>query len=213
MRLSNRIKIPVAALFVACEIALYITFMAGSLDYDTDIAVKYSSVCICAFFALLCCYSLEPTDFLLLGAMVFTIVSDWFLLVTGENIVVGLSTFIVAQLLHFVRISIIRRKVPIVSIILRVVIPVVAIVVMAFMDDLLCAETVLVAIYFSQLVMNFADSIVLCKKSRLYILLCVGMFLFICCDINVGLYNLSAVTDVKLSSSVINFAEYAMWAF
>ncbi|MCD8205134.1 MAG: lysoplasmalogenase [Clostridia bacterium] len=213
MTISKKIKIPVTAAFVACELALYIAFMTTLLDYDTDIAVKYSGVCVCALFALLCCYTLDIRDFLLLGALIFTGVSDWFLLVTGENIIVGLSTFIVAQLLHFVRLSLERGRMPKVSVILRVAIPVAAIVALAFIDDMLCAETILVAIYFPQLVMNFVDSIPLCVKDRRCILLAVGFFLFMCCDVNVGIYNLAGVVDVSLPDSLLKFSEYAMWAF
>ncbi len=210
MKAKRVIKFAVTAVFIAAEVALYLTFMLG--DSGNSDAVKYSGVIVCAVFSLYCCKNLRLCDFLLAGAMVFTVISDWFLLITEENLEIGLATFIIAQLLHFARIYVLRKKRPYVSLISRLLLCCAVIVVLYFLSALELL-TALVAVYFCNLLINFLDSFLLLKINKLYALLCLGLLLFICCDICVGLYNFGRVLSISIPAAVINFADRGMWAF
>lgn len=212
MKAKKVLKYAAAAIFVAVEIALYITFMVGGLSKSEANAVKYAGVILCAVFALYCCKNLRPCDFMLFAAMVLTVVSDWFLLITDENIEIGLSTFIIAQLLHFARIYVLRKKRPYVSAISRLVLCAAVITALHFLSALTLL-TALVAVYFCNLLVNFADSFLLLKVNKLYALFSLGLLLFICCDICVGLYNFGKVLSINIPVSVRNFADKGMWAF
>ena len=131
---------------------------------------------------------------MLSAALSLTLVSDLFLLVLGKFFEVGLVTFIGAQLCHFARIK--RTKAwTIVSILLRALLPSIAIIVLAT-TSMVNALYVLVSIYFVQLVMNFAESFasVVVTKTKVervrMAVLALGFLLFIGCDICVGLLNL-----------------------
>lgn len=201
---KSRLSILIPAIvFVATELVLYALFLAedfASADVGENVWLKYSTVCLafaCAayFFFLSLFGKADWKDgVLLLAGLAFTLVSDMFLLVRGEQFEAGVATFICAQLCYFLRIN--RTKLWWwLSIGLRVVLPAIAIIVLAS-QDMLDALYILVAIYFVQLVMNFAENVVVAilakgKRERVQaVLLAIGFLLFIGCDICVGLTNL-----------------------
>ena len=126
--------------------------------------------------------------------LIFTLISDYFLLVANSNFEVGVTTFIFAQLSYFVRFIFIdkysRYQVVTFSTI-RLVLPVIGIIVLVSIKELSLLY-VLVVIYFIQLVMNFAEAILMFIKDKKMssILLGLGFLLFIGCDICVGLANI-----------------------
>ena len=201
---KSKLKIAVAAVFVAVETVLYALFLAedfGDADVGDNVWLKYSTVLLAFVFALVGFAFVKKGDksdlfdtILLVLGLAFTLVSDWLLLVQGDFYEIALITFIGAQLCYFARIN--RTKIwYIVSIILRAVLPIVIIIVLASIGeiDVLYA---LVAIYFVQLVMNFAENVARAivakdRAGRLQaIVLSAGFLLFIGCDVCVGIMNL-----------------------
>lgn len=199
-------------IFIAVETAVYITYMCFGLSKSDADAVKYTGVILCAAFAVYCCKNARPCDFLLAAAMAFTVAADWFLLIIEENLEAGLALFITAQLLHFARIYVLRKKRPYVSLILRLLLCV-GVIAALYLFDSLTLLTALVAVYFCNLLFNFFNSFALFKVNGLYALFTLGLLLFICCDICVGLYNFGGVLDISIPLSIIKFADKGMWAF
>lgn len=95
----------------------------------------------------------------------------------------------------------------ILSLILRAIISLILyfIVTLIFKFDLTSA---LAGIYFVQLIFNFIDSIFLINVSKKYLILSIGLLLFIGCDICVGLHNLTIIDEFGLD--VVN---KLMWFF
>ncbi len=212
MKARKIARAAIITLFAAAEIAIYIAFMCFDLSQSASLAIKYAGVIICAAFALYCCKNLRPCDFVLCAAMIFTVVSDWFLLITGENLEIGLTTFIIAQLLHFTRIYLVRKRRPYLSLALRLGFSAAAAIALTGLGYLTLL-TALAAVYFCNLLINFADSFALIKINRLYAVFTLGLLLFIGCDICVGLFNFGSALSIKLPTGVIAFAKKGMWAF
>lgn len=212
MKAKKVVNIAAASLFIAAEIAIYLTFMCAGLNKSSANAVKYTGIILCAAFAVFCCKNLRPCDFLLAAAMIFTVISDWFLLIIEDNLEIGLSTFIIAQLLHFARIYVLRKKQPYISLILRLLLCAAGIILLYYFNSLTLL-TALVCVYFINLLVNFADSFLLLKINKLYALFTIGLLLFICCDVCVGLYNFGKVLNISIPSAVRSFADTGMWAF
>ncbi len=212
MKRNNLIFILAVAPFVACELGIYIAFLCGNLPPQTEIAVKYAGVILCAVFCLGACFTKKTYRLTLAVALLFTVLSDYFLLVTGTHFVIGLSTFIAAQLLHGATLALLAKKVPVITLCVRAALLVAAIV------TLLCLKifdpvVILAAIYFILLLCNFADGVILCVKNWRALPYCLGLLLFIGCDICVGLFNFNNVLSVALPQEVIDFANVGMWAF
>ena len=192
-------KIIALSVFYIVGISLYISFMVMDSNGSDSTFIKYGVVISSLSFSLLSFSFIKDKkdiiDVSLLSiGLIFTLISDYFLLVANSNFEVGVTTFIFAQLSYFVRFIFIdkysRYQVVTFSTI-RLVLPVIGIIVLVSIKELSLLY-VLVVIYFIQLVMNFAEAILMFIKDKKMssILLGLGFLLFIGCDICVGLANI-----------------------
>lgn len=150
-------------------------------------------------------------------AMLFTLVSDIFLFIINDYFIVGVSTFIVAQLLYAFKIELVNndKACMIASGSIRTLVVVISLIVYLIRkDDFLIY---LVIIYFSNLVLNFAFSLLTYLKDRekkQMLVMSVGFFLFILCDISVGLYNLNnGFNDMEVNKEIASLFLHVIWIF
>ncbi len=208
MTKKRSLELSIKILFIVVGIVLYILFLLedfGDYDIGDNVWIKYSIIIIASVYTLVSiAFATNKKEFrddiILALALLFTLLSDYFLLVQDDNYEIGMITFIVAQLLHALRIE--RNKIhTIISVIIRVIIPVIGIAVLAGMGELELIYA-LALIYGTQLLMNFVENTALCfisKKNKLkYILLAIGFALFIGCDVCVGLMNIGEYGGVLL---------------
>ena len=113
-------KNPIIIIFIAIELLLYLLFMCidiyslqhqgalGGFLYDIALIkglspsmLKYYGILLCFVFSL-CSYieTKEKARVFLTVAMLFTVISDYFLLLHPEIIVPGLFTFCIAQSIY-----------------------------------------------------------------------------------------------------------------
>ena len=198
----NKNKYILIYCFIAIEAILYLLFL--SIDFlnfkigDSTI-YRYITVTITFLFSVIILFINKKENeniidnILLSLALLFTLSADLFLLVIYKYFELGVLLFIIAHLFHFMRIILINKKI-LYSIILRILIPIIIIIILAI-SKLITSLNVLASIYFAQLIMNFIDNLILYIKLKNYkfLLLTIGFFLFICCDICVGLYNLKDI--------------------
>lgn len=229
-------------IFVALEFVLYISFLY--LDFSKNnsslsSAIKYISILICllfVFFPVKKRSNLENTstydskDILLLRlALTFTFISDYFLLFTSE-IIAGLLSFILVQLLYLVRIYnwkqdaslISKSKNPLYLYFLPNIVITILILIPSFMFlkninlDIMLTIT-LVAFYFISLIINSISvlKISLKTRSKRAKIFAIGLLLFVLCDINVGLFNLTYYIPINpfLYKKIHDITSVSMWLF
>ena len=137
----------------------------------------------------------------LLFAMAMTLVSDLFLLVLDENYTVGVCTFVVAQIFHALEIER-SRKQAILSLSLRVAVPLVAICIL-FLCKAADPLYLAVACYAPQLIGNLLEHLLGVfqhkekEEKRRSLILAIAFALFFECDLCVGLSNIG-VTGVSI---------------
>ncbi|NLL73277.1 MAG: hypothetical protein GX237_07095 [Clostridiales bacterium] len=221
-------------LFLLVQNILYMAFL--TLDIlEANIAlsnyIKFTVVVLCFLYVLFAKGSSRQQK-LLSYAMVFTVVSDVFLLLTNYYLY-GLVTFILVQQLYGIRITelIGRRasgggtfngkKKPLDKFLVRIVVCVVITITLIIIlwkfgvpvDGLLLASV----FYFISIIINVARCIKLsidfsAEKDIRYF--SIGMLLFLLCDINVGLFNLSSFISMgSIYKNVYNISSVLMWAF
>lgn len=206
-------KFYVFALFVLAEAAIYITFIVYDFAYDNGlIYVKYAGILICLVFAAIGIYFYGKDAIIVTCALIFTAISDLFILVMQKYMEVGLCTFIVTQLIHFARIYLTNGKKPYISLGVRAVAMAIPFIVLGTLGQLNSALVVLCCIYFPQLVINTAESALLIKINKKYIMYFIGLVLFLLCDICVGLFNLDNV-GAAIPPNITRFARLAIWIF
>ena len=212
----KKIDYIVISVFILLEIALYLSF----LFIDKGIFVtriesstlKYASISLCLAFSLYCLIrKRKKVNCFIPIALVFTLISDYFLLFnTNQNLYVyGLITFIITQLIYFAFILYLRKSKLelLINLLVRFLLTIAALVVAFYLNysDVL---TILALVYFAELLSNFLYSTFLIKLHKEYLIFLLGLFLFIGCDINVGLNNVHLFEGIDYS--LVNFL---MWVF
>lgn len=201
--------------FVAIEIIIYIVFnvLFGVLSYD-PIYVKYCGVllCLATSGALLYFLKLDKDALTVFCALIFTAVSDLFILVLDKYYEVGLVTFIITQSIYLYRLYSGRVNKIWITLIVRAVLAAVAIGIVGGLSTLnfLVVE---VAIYIVMLTANCVEAFLLFRRGRYNILFAVGLLLFLCCDICVGLDNAGSVLGLNLPKGLYAFTSWAIWIF
>lgn len=201
--------------FVAAEAIIYIVFnvLFGVLP-DDPIYVKYCGVLLCLAVAgaLLYFLKLNKDAVTVFCALIFTAVSDLFILVLDKYYEVGLVTFIITQSLYLFRLYSGRVNKIWITLIVRAVLAAVAIGIVGGLASLnfLVAE---VALYIVMLTANCVEAFFLIRRGRYNILFAVGLLLFLCCDICVGLDNAGSVLGLNLPDGLYAFTSWAIWIF
>ena len=195
--------------FPLLECCLYLAFLSLDLflpGSGWDIPLKYLSILLCFCFVL---GTGQGQDGLLMKtALGFTLLADLFLLVLNRWYLVGVACFCVVQLLYLTRIAGLQpEKLPL-RLALRVLLAVAALMI-AWGLGALDGLTALSLFYFSQLICNALERRSLGAPFRGFAL---GLFLFLGCDLCVGLQNLSAWFPAA-GGPLVEFARVGMWLF
>lgn len=201
--------------FFVVELAIYITFIVmASLNQPDPIYLKYAGVllCLAMSIAFLCVKGRGRDNVLLTAALVFTAISDLFILVLDDFYEIGLVTFILTQSVYLYRLYADRIKKIYITLIVRVVVMLAIIITFVAMGklNLLVAEC---AIYITMLVGNVVDAFIVCKGGLKNLLFAIGLLLFLCCDICVGLDNMGAVIGADLPATLIKIVSFLIWVF
>ncbi|MDE6557738.1 MAG: hypothetical protein K2K39_01385 [Clostridia bacterium] len=208
----------VLLVFIAVEAAIYITFNILSATLPDDpIYLKYAGVLLCLAFAGASIYFERDKDAVILTvALVFTAISDLFILVLNTYYQIGLITFIATQSVYLYRMYVDRIKKIKITLVVRAL---AAALLMAVMDvmmkeagglNFMIAE---VCIYIVMLVGNVVDAFILVNKSAKNIVFAVGLLLFLGCDICVGLDNAAMVVSSLDLGSAARAVNFLIWVF
>lgn len=201
-------KSPVLPLFLCAEAVLYLSFLYCDL---TDLlaigtGLKYTALLLCLLLSL---DSRSDRDGRTVSlALLLTALADLFLLVLNRYYALGVAFFCPVQILYALRL---RRTAPHqLPLWPRFLLSGCALAVVTAAG---CPEplTVLVCFYFPQLVCNAFESLRLAPQRRNH-LFSLGLWLFLCCDICVGLHNLALYLPVSLPVPA-SLVQVAMWAF
>lgn len=204
--------------FICIEIVIYITFNILSATLPQDpIYLKYAGVLLCLALAVVMNFFIKDKDTVILTvALVFTAISDLFILVINTYYQIGLITFIATQSVYLYRMYVDRIEKIKITLVVRVL---AAALLMAVMDimmknagglNFMIAE---VCVYIVMLVGNVVDAFLLVRKGAINIVFAVGLLLFLCCDICVGLDNASMVVSSLDLGSAARTVNFLIWVF
>jgi len=220
-------------LFILIQVLLYASFLAVDLaggSVRLSSYIKFTIIILCFCYALFLGKSADKSILLSMRmALFFTLVSDLFILLLDQYYN-GVLTFIFAQQLYGIRLSMVKynsndekeaslmRR----DFLIRLAFQAVVLVVICLLlvrtgtklDELLIASI----LYFLSILTNFARGIRIAashKKKRELVLFAVGITLFLLCDINVGIFNLSGYVQLPETTYHVlyNIASILMWAF
>lgn len=212
---KTNVKTWIFLAFIAVEAVIYVIFnVFAAMGLPDPIYLKYAGVLLClvVLTAFLFMSGRGRDNVIMFAALLFTAVSDLFILVLGKYYEIGLVTFIIVQSLYLYRLYSDRLKKIFITLSVRLAVMAAVIITFAAigMLDLLVAEC---AIYITMLLANTVDGFIICRNGAKNVLFAIGLALFLCCDICVGLHNFSTVLGIALPIWLIQFVSIAMWAF
>lgn len=184
---------------------LWVAFLFLDITNMADSTwVKFVGICLCCVTAL---FGAKTTDGRLVAlALCFTVGADWFLLVRDDHYTLGVSLFIVVQLLYASRLYRLRGNYPACPGLEFRGITLILLIFGLLGRHATCgafspADAALPLFYFLNLCINTAEAFALGKPHRAFAW---GLFLFVCCDICVGAWNLGLLPG---------FTRVGMWLF
>jgi len=226
-RIKNKIEIKITTIFLIIEIVIYIAFMyldcseKGSNIISNNL--KFIGIILCFLFSMIL-YS-KNTDqkdiYILRAALLFTLISDLCILILNRY-TLGTMTFCIVQVLYLIRLYRFKKQIGIKSSLWKYLIRngliTIGVIFILITFKVKFDWLVIVSIlYFVSIVLNVGDAIWIAYKSKALktIIFAFGMVLFLLCDINVGLFNISdfVAIDGVLFSKIYAFATIAMWMF
>lgn len=179
-------------LFIISESLIYLAFIIMDLQSIDSTYVKYSGIVLCLIYAI---YNRKKLQSL---AMAFTLIADFFLLVLNKYYEIGLISFIIVQLIYFYFLGNIKNAYFKVFLLIRGFLIIFCSLILPLFN-LMTLLNELVLIYFINLLLNALQAWLSGNKT-----LAIGLTLFVCCDICVGLHNINAAYTI---------ATFLMWIF
>ena len=194
-------KAPTVRLFLAVQGVLYLWFLSWDLrDMGDTRWIKYGTIVLCFLFAAY--QAARGGDRLTAAALAFTLGADAFLLLLDRYYPLGIGLFCIAHLFYRGRICRAGGGAHPCFLLLPALCGLLA--ALARWG----ADTAMAAVYALLLAGNVYLSWS-CLRSRSGRLLCAGLTLLLCCDVCVGLHNLSG----PLPGAISAFADFGMWLF
>ncbi len=206
----------ISYLFWSLQIINYITFMI--LDVCDRYAgmssrIKYASIILCFLYVIL--GKKRERSVYIVAGLFFTVVSDYFLLLT-DSFAAGMLSFCVVQTIYSIYCSKDRRQLVIKEGIQLCI--VVGILLGLFVRSPIGFDIVLILsiYYFVHLVSNVFCSWVRSKEGKERKLFAIGMTLFLLCDIHVAIFNAGdylSFGSSKVYQTIYAIATVAMWFY
>lgn len=210
----------IRSLFILVQIILYVTFLTLDLigGYNTlSCYIKFTVIVLCFCYALFSKCNNKSISLYLKWALFFTLISDLFILLM-DRYLYGVLTFIIVQQLYSLMLCQKKGQNYAVWIILQV-----------FAAGMICyalfllkvePDALLVAcmFYFICILTNTVRALstaISDKRDKGMILYAVGMLLFLLCDINVGLFNLTSFIALPdhIYHVIYSISTILMWTF
>ncbi len=230
---SNR-RFSIQAIFITVQAVLYVSFLALDLtekSYHISVTLKYSIILLCFCYALLCAG--KSTFYLLQAALFFTAISDLFILIL-DYYFFGVLTFILAQELYSLRLVLIDNGAKIGEapvrqgrkqgiaylrrILLQLTVSFVVCLLLGLAGVKLEGLLMISIFYFICILTNVISAFTLVRHqtgNRGNLIYALGMLLFLLCDINVGIFNLSGFISMNGEAYAVLYtvSSILMWTF
>ena len=192
--------------FLAAEAVLYLAFLCCDLQsvFSISTALKYAALLLCLFYSA--GHTGSEDGRLVCAALTLTAAADFFLLVLNRWYFLGVALFCPVQFLYALRLR--RMQISPGPLWPRAAASGGALLMLG-LSGLLRPLTMLICVYFPQLLCNAVESLRPSSAHGAPLFRC-GLWLFVGCDICVGLHNL--VPYLPLSAGSAAAVQFCMWA-
>lgn len=215
--MRKKINFWLSVIFILVMLAIYISFVVFG-DVFPVAKMQYVGIILCLLFSLVIFKDRKDT-WLVRLALLFTAISDWFLVIKQNHYFLAMIAFTIVQLMYAVRLwendqGIHRNRTHIFFRLILIMIMELGFIILFSKLHFRFERLVFIAvIYFSLHLMNVFLAFIQIRNN---ILFPIGMTLFFCCDVLVGLANVQNYITLSESSfllDIINFPIDLIWVF
>ena len=208
--MDSKLKRISLTIYLTVASALYILFIFFKNDVPV-IPLEYAGILLNLLYSFIL-FGNKIDTYLVRLALLFTAISDLFLLVLSAHELVGVLVFSVVQLLYAYRLILNNQRKTSLEILFRLASIFIFQIVLILIneEDLL---TIITFFYFANLFSNVVISLYRFNTNRMFAL---GLFLFMLCDIFVGLNNSAgylAISETSVFYQLIHLPIDLMWFF
>lgn len=199
-------RIATYAFFIVEAVLFFMFVSMDIMNVENSYIVKFIAIALVGAFGFMA--GSEKDNRIVTAALLFTVAADVCLVLLGKYFW-GVPMFAIVQVCYAIRFSFLSGK-PLVGEILKRVIPAVILGgIVAFLVDPKIGLTVFYGWTFA---VNFVHGFELqiLKPSKRHLVFCIGLVMFACCDLCVGITNLS---PSFMSEQMIRNASIATWIF
>lgn len=211
---SNKIT----KLFIIIQIILYVAFLYLDVIGGYHIIssyIKYIFIILCFIYSLTN-YNRNNRNksWCIILGLGFTLIADYFLLLLGYNFEYGIVAFIIVQQIYGSMLGLKLFK----RLLIQMSITFLITLILYYLDANIEIAVVLSIFYFTSILINTYIAIkisMIYKENRSSALFALGMILFVLCDINVGMFNLSTYLNLSAAVAIpiIKISSLFMWFF
>ena len=194
-------------IFLAVEAILFCIFVTMDvMNMPAENIVKYIAIALVGIMGLRAGKQRDNT--VVTAALLFTMLADIFLILVG-NFVAGVCVFICVQTCYTIRFSFMSGK-PLVGELLKRLLP--GLILGGLATYFLGINVGIIVAYACSFAVNFVHGFELhiLKPSPRHLRFAIGLLLFACCDICVGIHNLK---PGFMTEQMIRNAEVMTWIF
>lgn len=173
-------------LFVVIESIIYISFLILDILNINTTYIKYLGIILCLAYSI---YNRKKYQAL---SFIFTLIADLFLLVLLDHYEIGVSSFIIVQIVYIYFLGNMDKGYFNMFLYIRSIFIMMATILLIITHNMSLLNE-LVVIYFSNLVLNAVQAWLLPNR-----IMALGLTLFVCCDICVGLFNINSANYIAL---------------
>ena len=204
---ESKLKRISSMIFLAIEAVLFCTFVTMDIiNFEAENIIKYIAISLVGIFGLRA--GKQKDNIVVTIALLFTMLADMFLILIG-NLVAGICVFICVQTCYTIRFSFMSGK-PLVGELLKRLLP--GLILGSIATHFLGITIGVIVAYACSFAVNFVHGFELhiLKPSARHLRFAIGLFLFACCDLCVGITNLR---PDFLTEQMIRNAEVMTWIF
>ena len=194
-------------IFLAVEAILFCIFVTMDvMNMPAENIVKYIAIALVGIMGLRA--GKQRDNIVVTAALLFTMLADIFLILVG-NFVAGVGVFICVQTCYTIRFSFMSGK-PLVGELLKRLLP--GLILGGLATYFLGINVGIIVAYACSFAVNFVHGFELhiLKPSPRHLRFAIGLLLFACCDICVGIHNLK---PGFMTEQMIRNAEVMTWIF
>lgn len=198
MDIKNKINLSIVISYIVIQLVSYIFGIFVDLPFPVKY-VYYIFICLNFLFSIYLLVVIKTKDSLIMSlGLMFTLISDTFLVLLGGYKVIAMISFVIVQVIYWIRLINMRNNK---SINICDFVRIALVLIMVFLAAIIVGESFdslvfVTCIYYPLLLINFIESIIYFKNNMYF---SVGLACFILCDTIVGLTNCSSYLGIKES--------------